>query len=170
MLNTRLPEEEIAKRFPVLMEYLESGKTGEKPVSGRYLCRSRRPWYAQENRPPAPLVCTYMGRGRAGKKPFRFILNHSVATASNIYLLLYPKPVLAEPAANDPGIIRTIRKYLNEVDPDEFLACGRVYGGGLRKMEPRELAGFPAEGLVEQLPTVELPPPQFDLFGHAVQQ
>ena len=169
LLNTRLPEEEIAERFPVLKDYLESGTKGEKPVSERYLCRSRRPWYAQEKRPPAPLVCTYMGRGKAGKRPFRFILNHSMATASNVYLLLYPKAPLADSISSDPKIIRTVWKYLNETNPDEFLACGRVYGGGLYKLEPRELARFPADGLVERLPTVKLPPPQRDLFGHVVQ-
>ena len=142
----------IAERFPILKDYLESGAKGEKPVSERYRCRSRRPWYVHE------------------KRPFRFILNHSMATASNVYLLLYPKPPLAETISCDPKIMRTVWKYLSETNPDEFLACGRVYGGGLYKLEPRELTRFPADGLVERLPTFKLPPPQRDLFGHIVQQ
>ena len=94
LLDTRLPEDEIAVRYPALKAYLDSGRTGDKPVAKRYLCRSRRPWYAQENRPPAPIVCTYMGRSKAGATPFRFILNHCRATACNVYLMLYPKPLL----------------------------------------------------------------------------
>ena len=42
---------------------------------------------------PAPFVCTYMGRNR--ERPFRFIWNHSTATAANVYLLLYPREAVA---------------------------------------------------------------------------
>lgn len=43
LLDTRLPEHEIAVRYPDLKAYLDTGRTGPKPVASRYLCRSRTP-------------------------------------------------------------------------------------------------------------------------------
>jgi len=168
LLDTNLPEAEIAVRYPRLKAYLDTGKSGEKAVADRYLCRSRRPWYAQENRPAAPIICTYMGRGRAGAKPFRFILNHSDATACNTYLLLYPKPALAKFAAKNPKVLRVAWEFLCEIDSDELLGHGRVYGGGLHKLEPKELRGFPAEDLIARLPEIAPRGQQLGLFGRAV--
>jgi len=167
LLDTRLSEDEIAARYPALKVYLDTDTKGEKPVSSRYLCKARRPWYAQENRPAAPIICTYMGRSRAGAKPFRFILNHSTATACNVFLLLYPKLVLARAAAEHPEIMRTVWTFLNEIDPDELLGHGRVYGGGLHKLEPKELRGFPAMDLIERLPRIEPLQKQLDLLDRA---
>ncbi len=133
LLECRLPESEIAEKHPALWRYLQSGVP---EVSGRYLCRHRTPWYAQDHRPPPPLLCTYMGRGET---PFRFLLNRSRATAPNVYLLLYPKP---GPAA-DPEMIERLWRSLNDTGTAALIAAGRVYGGGLHKLEPRELAGLP---------------------------
>lgn len=99
-----------------------------------------------------------MGRGRQGGKPFRFILNNSQATACNTYLLLYPKPRFAPLFEADPGLIRVCWEFLNQIDPEELLGYGRVYGGGLHKLEPKELRGFPAQDLIAVLsgtPTVQ---------------
>ncbi len=164
LLDTRLPADEIAVRYPALKAYLETGKKSEKPVAERYLCRSRKLWYAQENRAAAPIICTYMGRSRAGKKPFRFILNHSQATAYNVFLMLYPKPFLAHAAKKNPNIMRQAWTFLNNIDPDELLGHGRVYGGGLHKLEPKELRGFPAAGLIACLPEIEPLQEQLGLF------
>lgn len=157
LLDTRLREEEIAHRYPALKAYLDTGKTGEKPTSGGYLCRSRSPWYAQENRPAAPFICTYMGRPKPGGRPFRFFLNHSRATACNTYLLLYPKPHLARIFASDPDLKRTVWEFLNAISAEELLGSGRVYGGGLHKMEPRELRSVSADDLMERLPQLAVP-------------
>ncbi|MEI6557584.1 MAG: hypothetical protein WCO00_04195 [Rhodospirillaceae bacterium] len=131
LLDCRLPEAELAERHPALWRYLESGVPA---VSGRYLCRHRTPWYAQDLRPPPPLLCTYMGRGAA---PFRFLLNRSRATAPNVYLLLYPKP------GAQPGLIERLWRGLNGIGAAGLIAAGRVYGGGLHKLEPGELARLP---------------------------
>ena len=168
LLDTRLSEDEIAEVYPALAAYLATGKKGEKAVADRYLCRSRKPWYAQENRPAAPIICTYMGRSRAGGKPFRFILNRSDATACNTYLLLYPKPFLAHAAEKNPEIMRAAWEFLNEIDPDELLGHGRVYGGGLHQLEPKELRGFPAENLIARLPEIKPLHQQLALFEKAV--
>lgn len=73
LLDCDLPEEDVRRRHPALWVCLQSGK---ELVARRYLCRSRRPWYAQERRAAAPIVCTYIGRSDHGGMPFRFLLNH----------------------------------------------------------------------------------------------
>ncbi len=141
LINCDLPPEEVQRRFPNLWRYLQEG---EETVGARYLCRHRTPWYRQEDRPPAPLLCTYMGRsGANGRSPFRFVLNHSQAVAPNVYLTMYPRPPLSDAIARDPDLLRAIWRHLNDIDPQTMIAAGRTYGGGLHKIEPRELAALP---------------------------
>ena len=121
-------------------------------IAERYLCRHRTRWYAQENRPPAPFLCTYLGRrGTKRGRPFRFILNHSQATAANVYLMLYPKEPLRRALTNSPSLKRRVWTVLNNIRPLALLDEGRVYGGGLYKLEPRELANVPATAVAELL-------------------
>ncbi len=156
LLDTKLSEEDIRKRFPSLFAYLEEGKA--RGLHERYLCKHRSLWYAQENRPPAPIVCTYLGRGDAKNgRPFRFILNASRATVANVYLALYPTPLLAREAARDLDLLRKIWRALNELAPSTLLSEGRVYGGGLHKLEPRELSNVPATFLQDLLPQASIP-------------
>jgi adenine-specific DNA-methyltransferase len=50
VLNCRLAIDEVERLYPRLYEYLQVGvRSG---VSQRYLCRSRKVWYAQESRSP----------------------------------------------------------------------------------------------------------------------
>lgn len=147
ILDCRIPENELRQRSPALYDYLQTGKPG---VSETYLCSHRKPWYAQENRSPPPFLCTYMGRGlERREKPFRFILNRSRATAANVYLLLYPKPPLAKALSERPGLDETIWNWLQSIPSATLLGEGRVYGGGLYKMEPKELASVSARQLGE---------------------
>jgi predicted RNA methylase len=163
MLDCRLPDTEIKSRYPALWAYLESGKPD---VASTYLCRHRNPWYAQENRPPPPFLCTYMGRGLEKRaKPFRFILNLSQATAANVYLLFYPKPVMAKSLKDNPTLARGIWEFLNTLPTETLLGEGRVYGGGLYKLEPRELANVPADAIAARLPSGSISPAiQGDMF------
>lgn len=164
LLDTLLPEDEIRRRFPPLAAYLEEGKV--RGLHSGYLCSHRSPWYAQENRPAPPIVCTYMGRGdSARKRPFRFILNHSRATVANVYLAMYPTPLLAHGIARDAGFIRRVWQALNDITSEQLLGEGRVYGGGLLKLEPRELANVPVPQIMKLLPTAERPARQPDLFA-----
>ncbi len=168
LLDCRLPEEDVKLRYPTLWAYLQTGKPD---VSERYLSRHRKPWYSQENRPPAPLICTYLGRSnkKNGRPPFRFILNESKATAANVYLLLYPNPALARALATDKRLARKIWTWLNSIKAEELLGYGRVYGGGLHKLEPNELASVPADQIA-RLAGIALAPPQEqgDLFVEEV--
>ena len=146
LLDTQLPEEEIRERFPALFTYLQEGKS--HGIHQRYICRHRTPWYSQEHRPPSPIVCTYLGRSdvKSGR-PFRFILNNSIATVANVYLAMYPKPRLAQALKSDSTLIRQIQDVLNHISLDQLLGQGRVYGGGLHKLEPNELANVNATAI-----------------------
>lgn len=144
LLDPRMDEDEIDQKHPGLAAYLASGKAGG--LSERYLCRSRKRWYDQENREPAPIVCTYIGRSDSKSgRPFRFIRNHSNATVANSYLAMYPKPALIERLAKDPSLLDSVWEQLNRIAPETLLGEGRVYGGGMHKLEPKELAKVPLQ-------------------------
>jgi len=161
LLDTTLSEPEIKKQYPKLWVYLE---TGIGDVSKRYLCRTRKPWYAQEDRPAPPILCTYMGRSEKAR-PFRFILNHSNAAATNVYLLLYPREPFKSLADREPGLIRAVWETLNSVSADELLGEGRVYGGGLHKLEPKELSNLDISRLKPLLSQVHAAGDPLPLFS-----
>lgn len=143
LLDCNLSEAEIDKHFPRLSWYLRQGK--QTGVHEGYLCKHRNPWYSQEQRPVTPFICTYIGRGDAKSgRPFRFILNHSSATVANVYLLLYPRPPLAELLKEHPEMKKRVWEALRKLTTSSLIQHGRVYGGGLHKMEPRELGNVPA--------------------------
>lgn len=156
LLSPPWTEDEIRKRYPKLWAYLEEGKA--QGIAEGYLCRHRKPWYIQEDRPPAPFVCTYLGRSdKKSGRPFRFILNESQATAANVYLMLYPKPLIERAVHDDPELKHRIWAFLNEISPKAMLREGRVYGGGLHKLEPRELGNVPASFILDLLPNGSVP-------------
>jgi adenine-specific DNA-methyltransferase len=144
LLDPRMDMEQIERSHPLLASYLDEGK--ERGLHDRYLCRTRKRWYDQENREPAPIVCTYLGRGDSKSgRPFRFIRNRSSATVANSYLAMYPTPALETRLAKEPELIDSIWQQLNVILPEALLAEGRVYGGGLYKLEPKELAKVPLD-------------------------
>ncbi|MDI6817108.1 MAG: class I SAM-dependent methyltransferase [Actinomycetota bacterium] len=153
LLSCDLPEHEVREKHPTLWHYLEHGK--EKEISSRYLCTHRSPWYMQEKRSASPFICTYMGRQADNSKPFRFILNRSKAIVANSYLVLYPKDYLKDAIGRDETLLEKIWVELNNVHVDAMIGNGRVYGGGLHKIEPKELANVSAEGIIEAIPELE---------------
>ena len=162
-------EDQIRERYPKLWDYLEKGKA--EGIADRYLCRHRSLWYTQECRPPAPFVCTYLGRSDTKNgRPFRFLLNNSKATAANVYLMLYPKGVIQSALEGRPELKRQVWEFLNEISPQAMLGEGRVYGGGLHKLEPRELENVPAAAIAELLPESARPRrvKQAELFEESV--
>jgi hypothetical protein len=149
LVDCNLSEDELPQASPELAEYFRKGR--EKALE-TYICSRRTPWYSQELRPPAPIVCTYMGRGLvARERPFRFILNKSNATALNVYLMLYPTKKLKEAMISDSHLIERIWRSLNQIPASALLGEGRVYGGGLYKMEPKELANLPIDHMLISL-------------------
>jgi hypothetical protein len=145
LIDCKLPEHEVKMRYPKLWNYLLAG---EETVAKGYLCKSRKCWYHQEQREAPLFICTYMGRERDGNgSSFRFILNHSNATVTNCYLALYPKGAMKEFVQKYPEQIKTVWKMMNRIDAQYFADEGRVYGGGLRKVEPKELMKIPVPEL-----------------------
>ncbi len=162
LLDCSEPEECIKARWPRFYEYIERGKT--KKIDEAYLASHRSPWYSQEQRPPAPFLCTYMGRSRDGKHPFRFLWNRSQATAHNVYLMLYPKAVLREVLTQHPQLESLVFEALQRITPAQIKSEGRVYGGGLHKVEPKELAQIPACEVLDVIQTFARVEQQIELF------
>lgn len=105
----------------------------------RYLLSRRAPWYRQEQRLPAPIVCGYMARKDQHGASIRFYRNKSQAIAANVYLLLYPKPLLTH-YCPDVGVwLDEMFQLLLTLAPEQVVGQGRTYGGGLDKIEPNEL-------------------------------
>ncbi len=150
LLACDLPEEHVRKSYPSLWDYFQHGASSG--VKDRYLCQHRQPWYAQERRPAVPILCSYMGRTVVNRRsPFRFIRNHSNATAPNVYLMLYPRSGIQRIFDAHPEAIDLTWSELNGIGCDSLTRQGRVYGGGLHKMEPSELGNVCADGVIEKL-------------------
>lgn len=62
-----------------------------------------------------------------------------------VSLLLYPKGVLQQRLAADPRLFARVFETLARITGEMFLSESRVHGGGLRKLEPKELARVFAE-------------------------
>jgi adenine-specific DNA-methyltransferase len=154
LIDCDLPESELRNKHRDFWRYLEEGKEGK--IHSGYLASRRSPWYSQEKREPAPFLCTYMGRVGNGRKPFRFIWNKSKALASNLYLMLYPRARLRAALGCDPSRYAAVFAGLQRFDTQSFLQESRVYGGGLYKLEPKELARLPADRVLEALPDLDL--------------
>lgn len=149
LLNCTLPEDELKVNHPSIWHYLNSGK---ETTAQKYLCKRRKVWYFQENRSVTPFLCSYMGRGKGNNPvPFRFILNHANAIATNAYLMLYPKTLLKEAISQSPDILYKVWEVLTNISAGDLEREGRVYGGGLKKIEPRELSNVKCPHLAELL-------------------
>jgi hypothetical protein len=149
LLDCSESEEEVEACWPRFYDYLRTGR--EQKIHSSYLTSRRVPWYSQEKRPPAPFLCTYMGRSGKGKPPFRFLWNQSQATAHNVYLMLYPRDPLREALELHPEMAARVFQGLQHITPAQMVSEGRVYGGGLHKVEPKELAQIPARSVIESM-------------------
>lgn len=153
VIDCDLPEATVEAKHPALWQYLQSAQ-GLGIMDG-YLIGKRNPWYKQEQREPAPFLCTYMGRGSDEKRPFRFIWNRSNAIGTNLYLMLYPRNELATMLRRHPDRTSAVHSLLGQVTGHELRGEGRVYGGGLNKIEPSELARISATAFIRLWPELQ---------------
>jgi adenine-specific DNA-methyltransferase len=99
-------------------------------------------------------VQSHASRARITKRITNAIPAVEAALASNLYLLLFPKGTSARGAARRCAAFPAVFQALRKIDTDAFIREGRVYGGGLYKMEPKELgrlAAEPVEPVVEAM-------------------
>ena len=61
--------------------------------------------------------------------------------------MLYPKGEMKAALAARPDLYPIVFSHLQSLTGEHLIKEGRVYGGGLHKMEPKELANLPAEVL-----------------------
>jgi len=153
VLNPQGSMSEIEKDDPALAQYLNNV---DEKTKNSYLVRKRNPWFRMEQRTPAPFLLTYMGRQSEEKKgPFRFILNSSEAIATNMYLMIYPTGVAAQALDSGHITLEELFDALLTIDDQSFINGGRVYGGGLRKIEPKELGTIDASNIANLLPNYQ---------------
>jgi len=101
-----------------------------------------------------PFLCTYMGRRtKSSRGPLRFIWNRSSAIGANVYLLLTPLPWLQRQLDENPEAFEVVWNSLTEIEEEQFVTAGRTYGGGLRKIEPRELGSLAIGGGLAEMKT-----------------
>lgn len=74
-----------------------------------------------------------------------------------MYLMLYPKVPLESVLQENPRLRRQVWEFLNQICPKVMLGEGRVYGGGLYKLEPKELRNVPAATIIGLLPEGRAP-------------
>jgi hypothetical protein len=65
---------------------------------------------------------------------------------------MYPKPDLAKIISTQPKVARLLWMKLNTIPIADIIRESRVYGDGLHKLEPKELANVSADTLREILP------------------
>ena len=65
--------------------------------------------------------------------------------------MLYPKTHLQEAIIQTPGILHKVWVVLSDITASDLESEGRVYGGGLKKIEPKELSNVKCPHLAELL-------------------
>jgi len=131
LLDVSAPPEEL--RGDSVLEYFEFGKRSK--VDQRYLTRTRTIWYSQEQRSAPAIIFPLMVR----KNP-RFIQNRATVLVTNNLHGVYPK----DPALQQPDRLEALLAYLNSSFAHRSLPhVGRTYGGGLLKLEPKEVEALP---------------------------
>lgn len=106
--------------------YLREGE--RRGIPRRYLPSHRPEWFRPERRPPAPLLVTVFSRGE-----FRFVRNEAGVLNLTAYHGVYPR-------SDHHSVVEALWTHLNgEAGRQALMPHRRLYGGGLWKLEPRDV-------------------------------
>jgi hypothetical protein len=78
-----------------------------------------------------------------------------------------PKGALTLALEADAELRQAVWKALSSIGPETLTGEGRLYGGGLHKMESKELANVPASVVTDLLPEGSRPLVQPTMFASA---
>ncbi|MCW5774092.1 MAG: N-6 DNA methylase, partial [Rhodospirillaceae bacterium] len=106
--------------------YIAGGEA--RGIHDRYLLAGRKPWYTTENQDPAPIWAAVFGR-----RGLRFVHNKAACRTLTTFHCVYPFD-----ASPDFAAALTLCLNLPSVQA-RARAHTRVYGGGLLKVEPKDL-------------------------------
>ena len=110
--------------------YLELGRAAK--IHERYLCKMRKPWFKQENRPIADIWVAVFSRDKVG-----YILNEAKIKNLTCFHGLYIKQPI-------PGLSILASVFLNSsYSAKSFAEVSRYYGSGLNKLEPKDVEAMP---------------------------
>ena len=110
-------------------EYIDLGV--KQKIHEKYLTKNRKPWYALEKRPPAPIWVSVFNRNGV-----RFIRNEAKVSNLTTFHCVYPKISTQFP---NVSIDLLFAYLLTDVAKAIFSDNRREYGNGLKKFEPNDL-------------------------------
>jgi adenine-specific DNA-methyltransferase len=110
-------------------QYILKGES--EGIDKKFLTANRTPWYALENRPPAPIWVSVFNRNG-----LRFIRNEANISNLTTYHCIYPKETTLFAEIN----IDLLFAYLLTTTAKQIFEDNcREYGNGLQKFEPNDL-------------------------------
>ena len=112
-----------------VVKYLIKGET--ESIDKKFLTASRTPWYALENRPPAPIWVSVFNR-----TGLRFIRNEANISNLTTYHCIYPKQTNLFTGID---IDLLFAYLLTNTAKQIFEDNSREYGNGLQKFEPNDI-------------------------------
>jgi len=111
---------------PAVERYLADGR--RDGIDRRYLPSHRPVWFRPERREPASILAMVFARGE-----FRFVLNEARVLNLTAFHGIYPHDAA-------PARIAALHAYLGSPEAQAALrGHRRIYGGGLLKLEPRDV-------------------------------
>lgn len=131
LLDCRLTEAQLEGTR--VLAYLEHGRA--LGVHERYNCKRRNPWYRVEQVAAPDVIITYMNRGKT-----RFVRNEAGCRVMSVFLNGF--------LLDDTLDLEALLAVLNSPETSALVRqLGRTYGGGLCKIEPRDLLDLPMPAL-----------------------
>lgn len=109
--------------------YIQKGE--QEGINEKFLTKSRKPWYALENRPPAPIWVSVFNRNGV-----KFIRNEANISNLTTFHCVYP---ISSDLFTKINIDLLFAYLLTDVAKNIFSDNRREYGNGLKKFEPNDL-------------------------------